>query len=230
MIYFAHRGASAKRVQNTLAAFSLARREGAVCYELDVHLLADGQLAVHHDYSLAATAGKEEELAHLKTADLAGYPLHNPFSADFVSVPLLTQVLPIVWPELSCLNIELKNDENRYPGIEQAVLSVVQQQSHGMEKVLFSSFDYSTLQRLRSLAPQARIGWLTRKFELEKAQQIGAESVHINQTRFAPELISLCHANGLKVFVYTVNDQATAQHLAQQGADGIFTDCIDLFL
>ena len=50
MIYFSHRGANTKRVQNTVEAFALAHAQGATHYELDVHLLKDGALAVHHDY------------------------------------------------------------------------------------------------------------------------------------------------------------------------------------
>ena len=70
MLYFAHRGASAWQVQNTVPAFALARRLGASCYELDVHLTQDGALVVHHDYSLQATAGADVLLKNLTRADL----------------------------------------------------------------------------------------------------------------------------------------------------------------
>lgn len=80
MIYFAHRGASAQMVQNTLPAFALAREEGATHYELDVHLTKDGFLVVHHDYTLANTAGADVHLADLTLADLKNYPLKNPLT------------------------------------------------------------------------------------------------------------------------------------------------------
>ena len=96
--------------------------------------------------------------------------------------------------------------------------------------ILFSSFDYPTLQRLRQLAPEAKIGWLTRAFCLEKALALQATSVHIRDTRFTPELAQICKQNGLEVYVYTVNDPAQAARLASSGAGGIFTDRIDLFV
>ena len=123
MIYFAHRGASQERVQNTLSAFSRARALGATRYELDVHLSKDGALLVHHDYSLLSTAGEDIPLAALTLADLKKYPLINRLTKESVFVPQLQEVLPVVRPQLSCLNIELKNDNNRYPGLETAVLS-----------------------------------------------------------------------------------------------------------
>lgn len=89
MIYFAHRGASQERVQNTLSAFSRARALGATRYELDVHLSKDGALLVHHDYSLLSTTGKDIPLAALTLADLKKYPLVNRLTKESVFVPQL---------------------------------------------------------------------------------------------------------------------------------------------
>ncbi len=231
MIYFAHRGASQERVQNTLSAFSRARALGATRYELDVHLSKDGALLVHHDYSLLSTAGKDALLGALTMADLKKYPLVNRLTKESVFVPQLQEVLPVVRPQLSCLNIELKNDNNRYPGLETAVLSCLCQAAPDiLPKTLFSSFDYNTLVRLRKLDKNARIGLLTRFFDVSKALALGAESVHMNYTRFTPQIAHACHENGLKVYLYTVNDPLLATHLAEAGADGIFTDCIGAFV
>ena len=52
----------------------------------------------------------------------------------------------------------------------------------------------------------------------------------MNQSRLTPEIINACHENGLQVFAYTVNTQEDAARLASMGADGIFTDRIDLFV
>ena len=227
MIYFAHRGANALAVQNSLPAFEKARGLGARCYELDVHLTADGKLAVHHDYSLLQTAGADVQIGALTADALQKIPLKNPFSNEPVFVPLLPEVLPLITPGLELLNIELKNDGSKYPGIEKTLLHTLPQDL--LPRVLFSSFDYDTLARLRALAPTARLGLLTRAFEVEKPLALRAESVHINQTRFTPRIAQMCHANGLKVYCYTVNDVPAARNLQAAGADGIFTDFIQLF-
>ena len=231
MIYFAHRGASQERVQNTLPAFARARELGATRYELDVHLSKDGALLVHHDYSLLSTAGVDVQLGSLAVADLKKYPLINKFTQTPVWVPQLQEVLPVVRPQLACLNIELKNDDNRYPGLEAALLSCLRQTDPDiLPKTLFSSFDYDTLVQLRKLDKNARIGLLTRSFDVSKALALGAESVHMNYTRFTPQIAQVCHANNLKIYLYTVNEPALATRLAAEGADGIFTDCIGLFV
>lgn len=230
MIYFSHRGANTFCVQNTVPAFALAHTQGARNFELDVHLLKDGRLAVHHDYSLLSTAGKDVLLADLTAPQIKQIPLINPFGTEEVFVPVLEEILPVVSPDLAVLNIEIKNDDNRYPGIEKILVEALKKQPHLLPNILFSSFDYDTLARLRALAPTARIGLLTRAFDVKQAVSLRAESVHINQTRFTPRIAQICHENNLRVYLYTVNEVHTAAQLAQDGADGIFTDKIHLFL
>lgn len=228
MIYFAHRGASAQRVQNTVESFAFAQKQGATHYELDVHLLKDGQLAVHHDYSLLESAGQDVALYDLASTDLANFPLINPFTSTKVTVPLLQEVLPVITPGLQLLNIELKNDDNRYPGIEGKLLDLLRQYPHLSSKILFSSFDYDSLVRLRAAAPQARIGLLTRQFDVTQALALRAESVHINHTRLTAQIVQTCHDNGLKVYAYTIHTPTQLAQVAALGADGVFTNEITL--
>ena len=228
MIYFSHRGANTHCVQNTTSAFSLAHAQGARYFELDVHLLKDGALAIHHDYSLASTAGVDVQLKDLTTADLKKYPLHNSFTSDIVYVPLLQDVLAVIRPDLKLLNIELKNDGNIYPGLEAVLLKALPVQL--LPKILFSSFDYPTLQRLRALSANVRIGQLTRQFQVAQPLTLRAESVHINYKRFTPQIAQVCHRNHLNVYCYTVNEPLLVKQLASQGVDGIFTDCIERFV
>ena len=84
-----------------------------------------------------------------------------------------------------------------------------------LPRIIFSSFDYNTLARLRVLLPGARLGLLTRDFNVKQALALGARSIHINQTRFTPEIAGICHKNNLKIYVYTVNDLKTAAELEE---------------
>ena len=170
-------------------------------------------------------------LKNLTLAQLHDYPLMNRFDGQTVYVPELKDVLPVVEPGLQLLNIELKNDDNVYPGLEKRLLDELHADAPQMlPKILFSSFDYNALARIRQLNKNARIGLLTRSFDVSKALDLQAESVHMNYTRFVPTVAQECHQNGLKVYLYTVNEVPLARTLQQQGADGIFTDCVDLFV
>ncbi len=224
MIYFAHRGASAQAPANSLQAFALACEQGATCYELDVHLTRDGRLPVQHDETIGATG---------RTIRQFTWPQLRVFCAQqqLACPPLLEEVFPVVRPGLKCLNIELKNEGGIYPGIETILLDTLLRSAPDLRsRILFSSFDFPTLKRLRALAPQARLGLLTRHFDPAHAREVNAYSVHINQTRVTAQLVQDCHVENRYVFVYTVNTRADAQRLEQMGVDGIFTDVPDLFL
>jgi glycerophosphoryl diester phosphodiesterase len=60
-----HRGASSYRPESTMPSFALAIEQGADAIELDVHLTADGQLAVIHDDTLDRTTSGTGSVAAL---------------------------------------------------------------------------------------------------------------------------------------------------------------------
>ena len=88
---YAHRGLHGNGVpENSMAAFQLALDSG-YGIELDIHLLADGNLAVIHDASLLRTAGVDVKIEDLTTQDLCNYRLEN--SEEMI--PTFRQVLEL---------------------------------------------------------------------------------------------------------------------------------------
>ena len=77
-LVIAHRGDSAHRPENTLAAFAGALEVGAALVELDVQLTADGHVIVLHDPDLDRTTTGRGDVRRLTLADVrsvsAGYP------------------------------------------------------------------------------------------------------------------------------------------------------------
>lgn len=69
MIVIAHRGASARRPEHTLAAYRLAVDEGADVIEPDVVSTRDGVLIVRHENEISGTTdiANRPDLAHLRT-------------------------------------------------------------------------------------------------------------------------------------------------------------------
>ena len=76
-VKYAHRGlhdADQGIPENSMAAFRRAVDHGFGA-ELDVHLMADGGLAVVHDSDLTRVCGKKVLIEDLTAADLKDYPL-----------------------------------------------------------------------------------------------------------------------------------------------------------
>ena len=90
-IRIAHRGASGRAPENTLAAFKRAIELGVDAVELDLHGTADGEIVAIHDSTLDRTTDlhghiNETTLKTIQSADAGGW-----FDAEFAgeSVPTL---------------------------------------------------------------------------------------------------------------------------------------------
>lgn len=109
---YAHRGLHCEgRPENSMAAFRAALEHG-YGIELDVHLLADGNLAVIHDSQLKRTTGKEGKIEDLTTQQLEQYTLEGTGE----TIPAFSQVLEL-YAGKAPLIVELKCVDNNYAAL-----------------------------------------------------------------------------------------------------------------
>lgn len=214
MIVIAHRGASGYVKENTLKSFKAAFDMGAKYLETDIQRTKDGKLVLYHDYILPGGKYiKESSLEDLKKIEV-------PELKDLFNLPGIEDIK---------INLEIKNDVNLYPGIEEEIFKVINSTSNiNKNNLLISSFDFDTLKRVRSLDNSIKIGVLTRNFDIKQPLSIKAFSVNISASRITPQIIKTCKENNLKVLVYTVNNVKTALDLETLGADAIFSDYPDI--
>lgn len=237
MRIIAHRGASGYAPENTLKAFRLAAEMGAADFEFDVHRTKDGVLVVHHDYDLKRTAGSEARIADLAYPELEKINVAAHFSRDpsFQRAPRLEEVVQLLGPAAALLNLEVKNDGNVYPGIEEQLLAFLELRPGLTEKCLVSSFDHGTLKRFRTLSPSLRLGYLGHGLStvllapaLSGARAVGAVNFHMALRIAFRTNVALIRRAGFKVFVYTVNGKEDALRMRESGVDGIFTNYPDI--
>jgi glycerophosphoryl diester phosphodiesterase len=213
----AHRGASADHPENTVEAFRAAGPLGADWVELDVRRTADGALAVHHDAHL----GDGRAIVEISAADL---PAH---------VPSLSEALDACRP--LGVNVEIKNsphevDFDATAALVEAVVEVIRGCS---QPILVSSFHGPTLDRVRSVDPSIATALLT--FDLSDPARAVADAVAAGHVALHPfdrtvtrELVALAHEAGLTINVWTVDDPARIEELAEMGVDGIVTNVPDV--
>ncbi len=155
---YAHRGLhdlAAGRPENSLSAFQAAAEAGFGA-ELDVHLMADGNLAVVHDADLARVCGKHAMIGTLRREDLAGYPLLG--SGE--TIPLLEDVLA-VFEGRGPLIIELKTERG---GAARLTAAVMERLRDWKGMYCLESFDPAVLICLRKRWPEVFRGQLSCNF------------------------------------------------------------------
>jgi len=235
MKIIAHRGASGYAPENTMSAFELAMKMGSKAFEFDVHLTKDKRLVVHHDYDLKLTGGLPAKIAELDYAGLKKINVGNKFGFPVERVPLVEEVVQHIAPKAEWINFEVKNDDNVYPGIEEALLAFIRSRPGLAAKSLLSSFDHGALKRLRALDKNIALGYLGHNLRavllvpaIMRARAVGAVNFHI-ALRIAYALnVALLRKAGFKVCVYTVNKKADALRMQKIGAAGIFSNYPDI--
>lgn len=240
-IIVAHRGASRRAPENTMEAFRLGVEDGADAIELDVHLTADGQLAVIHDATLDRTTDRTGDVRSLtmdgiREAD-AGATFVRPgdsgyaFAGRGLTVPTLSEVLEWL-PDGIGLVIEVKARE----AADAVVEAVASHPVRAGGRLAVISFDEATIERVRELDPQIRTGYLlvpTQPIEpaLEWATERGHVGVHPYEADLGLDplpILAQAHAYGREIGCYVVNEPERMQHLAACGIWGFVTDVPDV--
>ena len=218
----AHRGASGKAPENTLAAVRQAIEDGTDWVEIDVQESRDGVVLVAHDSDLMKVSGVATKIwegtaDELQTVDIGSY-----FGSEFRDerVPTLAEVLEACRNEVG-LNIELKyygHDQN----LEQKVVELVEQ--HDMESdVVIMSLEADGIRKVKALRPEWTVGLLTavKAGDLTRAD---ADFLAVNTKLATRSFVRSAHEKDKQVYVWTVNDAITMSTMISRGVDNLITD------
>jgi glycerophosphoryl diester phosphodiesterase len=225
-LVLAHRGASRFAAENTLRAFARAVELGADGVELDIHRSADGVLMVRHDAATPVGVLAELRLAEVRAA--------------LPDVPTLDEALDVCAGLL--VNVEIKNapGEGDWDPSERAAELLVEllARRDGRDRVLVSSFNLPSVDRVRSLAPHVPTALLTFGTDplegLLIAESHGHAALHPDRRSVAGAaagaVATRAHERRLEVNVWTVNDPDELERLAAAGIDALITDVPDVAL
>ena len=153
---YAHRGLHSKGIpENSMAAFKAALDHG-YGIELDIHLLADGNLAVIHDSSLKRTTGQDGNVEDLTTEQLAGYKLEGTEE----TIPTFRQLLDL-YDGKAPLIVELKPVKGNHAALCEAACKMLDSYN-GV--YCLESFDPRCIHWLKKNRPDLIRGQLTEDF------------------------------------------------------------------
>jgi glycerophosphoryl diester phosphodiesterase len=242
-LVFAHRGGCALAPENTIAAFDRGVAVGADGVELDVHLSRDGTVVVHHDDTLDRTTSDSGPLAARTAAELsridAGHAFFDgrghPFRGQGIGVPTLREVLGR-YPDRRII-IEMKVDSRE---MGQAVAHEVRLAGAG-DRVCLAGYGARSAAAAREALPgtacsacysEVRVAvyralvWCPVRHARYGGYQIPERSGRLRLV--SPRFIRYSHRAGLKVQVWTVDEEADMRRFLGWGADALITNRPDL--
>jgi glycerophosphoryl diester phosphodiesterase len=243
-INFAHRGGAKVVPENTIEGFREGFALGGGVVECDVHASAEGTIVVIHDAVVDRTTDgsgpvAEKTVPELQSLD-AGYRFSDdggltfPWRARGVKIPTL-EALYQAFPEAP-FNIEIKG---RRSGIEEAVFRHIEA-AGAMERTLVVSDSRGTISRFRKVS-QGKVATASSTVELLiywilHVLHLGALYDPPFQALQPPEkykgvlpvvtrrFVRKAHDRGLRVDVWTIDDEPAMRRLLSFGVDGIMTD------
>lgn len=203
----AHRGASLEMPENTLSAYQRSIDLGANLIELDVHLTLDEEIVCHHDQAIHGT---ELLIAENRLEDLRG---------AFPELPTLQDVLGLSFGSTG-LMIELKTKNTL---LAKAVTQLLKKSI--CPKLFLGSFSIDIMQALQQDWPSSQlVGIAAKESELSAQMALKPDVLAIRWSLAAAERIQELLSLGFNVWVWTVDDVATAKTLTRLGAHGVITN------
>ncbi len=224
----AHRGERSVAPENTLPAIQAAIDGDFDYVEVDVALTSDGHAVLLHDDTLDRTTDGAGPLAQHTLAQVRQLDAGAWFDAAFAGtrVPTVDEFLVLLASSHKRGLIELKGEWT--PLAVQAFAASVHEQGLG-DRVAIASFDARTLAFMEEAAPQIPRLAILRTLPddtVAAARALGVRGIIASSKAVlrSPEVIEQLHAAGLRIAVYTLNDDAKWQRALELGVDGIITD------
>jgi glycerophosphoryl diester phosphodiesterase len=218
----AHRGASGAAPENTMASFQRAIVDKADWIELDVQENADDVVVVAHDSDFMKVARSDLKVWDATNESLRDLDIGSWYAPEYSNqrVPTLRQALKLAKDKLG-VAIELK-----YYGhdrkLESRVLDIVEQT--GMESdIMIMSLKIDGLRKFTALRPAWTRGLLNTA-SIGDLTRLDLDFLALNSRAASPAMIHHAHKQGMKVYVWTVNDPVQMSVMMSRGVDGIITD------
>jgi len=238
-LIIAHRGGANLVPENTLAGFKNAINLGVDMIEIDVHLSKDSNIIVIHDGKIDRTTDGSGEIKNMTLSEIKKYDAGSWFSESFRNerVPTLDETFNIINGK-AILLIEIKDGDERYPGLEKKVVeSIHKHNANGWTVV--QSFNKNSILRIKKMDPSIITYYLvSSKFDdlyssiIEKIN-VG-EKIKKQFDGIAPRYshldfrkVETMHKAGFKVFTWTVDDPKDMAEMINIKVDGIITNSPD---
>ncbi|GBD08194.1 Glycerophosphodiester phosphodiesterase, cytoplasmic [Candidatus Thermoflexus japonica] len=224
LLIIAHRGASAKAPENTLAAIRQAAMDDADAVELDVQVTADGIPVLHHDAEVRWLDGTLRPLGDVFLSELR---IARP------EIPTLAEALELCREVGLGAYLDLKAPE----AVEPAALIV--QQTGMLPFVIFGAREPVTLHAVRRVLPWAYRSIMFEGLETDPialAEAADAHYVHPcwegrsarPEEQLTSTWVKRVHASGLGIISWHEEQPIALKALKAVGVDAVTTDRPDL--
>lgn len=230
---YAHRGFSGKYPENTMLAFRKAVEAGADGIEFDVHFTKDKEVVIIHDETIDRTTDGSGEVESYTYDELCSFNAYGSFEGqfEFQKIPTLREYFEFIAPiDGFMTNIELKTGIKEYPGIEKAVLEIIDEFDL-RDRIIISSFNHFSVLRFKKIASDVKCGFLEESRIIDfgaYASKYGVEYVHPLYKCLTDDVFNEIKSNGISINTWTVNDEESVRFLVENNVNAVISNYPDM--
>jgi len=211
MMIMGHRGAAALEPENTLRSIERAMEIGVDAVEIDVRLSKDRELVVIHDSTVDRTTNG--------SGPVSGYLLDDLKKLDAgegQTIPTLQEVMELIGHKVK-LVIELKEEET-----ERMVVELIKRNNLD-DNVYVISFWHELVKAVKVIESCIKTGVLLVGCPVDTcvASQASADALVMKYNFVNRHFVEMVHKDGLKVFVWNIDDRHLLKPYVDMGVDGI---------
>ena len=211
----AHRGDSSLLRENTLVAIKSAIAAGAQIVEIDVRVTKDQEVVVIHDSTLERLWGISAPV------DQRDWNFISHLGEGDDRIPLLSDVLPLFIGTKSILMIDMEETDPAQLAYEVTAAGTL-----GSDQIYWCG-NLNGMKQIRSLSKEAKIWLPWDQLALptqELVTEVAPEFINLHYSFVNRKRVEEFHKMGLKVAVWTVDDEATMRWAHAIGVDSITTN------
>ncbi len=224
----AHRGASVKYPENTMAAFRGAKKLGADWIELDIQQTKDRQIVVSHDTNLSRVTGVNKDIIDTNYSEIEKLDAGSFFSKKFKNekIPLLKEVLQYAKDNNIRLNIEIK-PTGKEIDFEKQVVDLIKEYEFE-DRCVITSQIYSALENVKKADKEIKTVYVMsiaigNIIDAKYADAFSVEASNVNEV-----LVNTVHNSGKELYAWTINTEESINNMIDMNVDNIITDNIEL--
>ncbi|MEE1975667.1 glycerophosphodiester phosphodiesterase family protein [Maribacter cobaltidurans] len=215
-----HRGAMGHETENTLASVQKAMDLGVDMIEIDVFKVKSGEIVVFHDENVERLTNGPGSIEDYNYIDLKKLIVDGGHK-----IPMLQDVLKLIDNKVA-LNIELKG-ANTADRVNHIMTYYIENKGWSAENFIISSFNWDELREMRTLNPNVKLAILTEEDPTEAipiAKELNAVAINPYYKNVNLQVANTIREAGLKIYVWTVNEEEDINAMKRIDVDGIITN------
>jgi len=193
--------------------------------EFDLQKTLNNEIIISHDANLLRTADKPKSLRDMSIEEIKKIDI-----GEGERIPTLHELMVTTKGKIKL------QPEIIAPGIVDDLINILREEDL-INTSIISSFDIAELLKVKEIEPRLKIGYLIPraltkirmvKRYVQRAIDNELYAIHPYYPIVDKEFVDFAHKNGLKVNVFTVNEEDMMRKLIKLCVDGIFTDDVAL--